>query len=341
MDPQAAVGSQVKSLVRLACAALVVCGTPARAFAADRYALVVTGASGGPEFARKYDEWRAALTAVLRARFGYPDDHVLVLADAESPSIRKPTRENVRAAIAELKARASKDDVVLIVLIGHGNVPDGAGEEARFNLIGPDLSAREWADLVRPIQGRLVFVNCASGSAPFLQALSAHGRVVITATDTAAQQYETVFPQFFIRAFTAPEADADKDGVVSMWEAFSYASAGVRTWYEQQGRLQTERALLDDDGDGVGREALSPGSDGALARVTRLEADRPIVATGDAQLTALLQRRAAVQAQIDELRARRAELPPDRYDGQMEPLLLELARIDAQVRSRQTPSPRH
>ena len=335
-------GPQMKSRPsRLLLATLIACGTAAPAFPADRYALIVTGAAGGPEFARKYDEWRAALTAVLRARFGYPDDHVLVLADTSLPSIGKPTRENVRAALGELKTRASKDDLVLIVLIGHGNASDGADEDAKFNLIGPDLSAREWADLVKPIPGHLVFVNGASGSAPFLQALSARGRVVITATDTAAQQYETVFPEFFIRAFTTPEADADKDGAVSMWEAFAYASASVRTWYEQQGRLQTERPLLDDDGDGVGREALSPGSDGALASITRLEPGRPVVVSGDAQLTALLQRRAGLQAQIEQLRARRAEMPADRYDAQMEPLLLELAGIDAEVRSRQSSSPRH
>ena len=326
---------------RILLATLLAFGTAARAFSADRYALIVTGAAGGPEFARQYDEWRAALSAVLRARFAYPDDHVIVLADTEAPGLRKPTRENVRAALGDLKQRASKDDVVLIVLIGHGNSSDGAGEDAKFNLIGPDLSAREWADLVKPIQGHLVFVNGASGSAPFLQALSSRGRIVVTATDTAAQQYETVFPEFFIRAFTSPEADADKDGVVSIWEAFSYASAGVRSWYEQRGRLQTERPLLDDNGDGVGLEALSPGMDGALAKLTHLEPERPVVVTGDPQLTALLQRRAALQAEIEQLKARRAEMPPDRYDAQMEPLLLELARIDADVRSRQAPPQRH
>ena len=58
---------------------------------------------------------------------------------------------------------------------------------------------------------------------------------------------------------------------MSIWEAFTYASAGVQQWFEQKGQLPTERPLLDDTGDGVGREAQNPGTDGALARITYLE----------------------------------------------------------------------
>jgi hypothetical protein len=322
---------------RLAVAALVagvlVCTSAARALAADRYALIVSGAAGDASYEKEYDTWRTSFSAILRARLGFAEDHVLVLADA-TDDVRKPTRENVRAALASIAQRAKPDDLVVILLMGHGNVSDVAGDEAKFNLIGPDLSAKEWAALVKPIRARIVFVDGASGSAPFLQALSARGRIVITATDTPAQQYETVFPEFFIRAFTADEADADKSGRVSVWEAFSYASAGVRQWYQQQGRLQTERALLDDNGDGVGREAQSPGSDGALAQATYLDAGPQAPSAADTGQSALAARRAALQSQIDQLKARQQALPPADYETQMERLLLDLARVDAQLRAR-------
>ena len=85
------------------------------------------------------------------------------------------------------------------LLIGHGTSVNG--EDAKFNLVGPDLSASEWAALLKPIPGRLVFVDTTGASFPFLQKLAGRGRVILTATDSAAQQFETVFPEFFIKAF--------------------------------------------------------------------------------------------------------------------------------------------
>ena len=71
--------------------------------------------------------------------------------------------------------------------------------------------------LIKQIAGRVVFVNAASGSFEFLEALAGRGRIVLTAADSAAQQYETVFPQFFIEAFAAEEqADLDRNGKVSI-----------------------------------------------------------------------------------------------------------------------------
>src|SRR4029077_19428599 len=196
------------------------------AAASERYALVVTGASGGPQYAQQYDAWRKSFVTFLRDSWNYPDDHVFVLAETESDGVAQATRDNVRRALAEIRAKATKDDVVLVLLIRHGT--GGNGDEAKFNLGGPDLSATEWADLLRPIAGRLVFVDTASGSFPFLERLSGRGRIIITADDSAAQQFETVFPGFFIKAFNDDSADLDKRGRVSVWEAFVYASDGVR-----------------------------------------------------------------------------------------------------------------
>ena len=38
---------------------------------------------------------------------------------------------------------------------------------------------------------------------------------------------------------------------VSMLEAFEYAKANVELWYEEQGRLASEHAGLDDNGDAL------------------------------------------------------------------------------------------
>ena len=256
--------------------ALLLLGLSAPSVAGDNYALVITGASGGEPYATKYAGWRQSFVSTLHAKFGYPDDHVVVMAENPGPGIRTATRDEVRRTLADLRGRLGKDDQLVVLLIGHGTAADGAApgdpgvEDAKFNLVGPDLRASEWADLLRPLASRVIFIDTTAVSFPFLRRLAGPGRVVVTATDSSAQAFETGFGEFFVRAFEDPSADADKNGRVSLFEAFMYASAATRAWYEQRGQLPTERPLIDDDGDGVGHEAWNPGSDGALARATFL-----------------------------------------------------------------------
>ncbi|HYM22564.1 MAG TPA: hypothetical protein VEU08_05135 [Vicinamibacterales bacterium] len=315
--------------------ALMLVGTPAGA--AERYALVVTGASGGDLYARKYDGWRATFVDTLRTKFGYPADHLVVLAESDGDGVRKSTRENVRQALGDLRKRLTKDDQLLVLLIGHGtpvDAPGAGGDDAKFNLVGPDLTATEWNELLKPIPGRLVFVDTSSASVSFLRKLAGRGRVVLTATDSAAQQYETVFADFFVKAFDDAAADADKNGRVSIWEAFAYASAGVQAWFEQKGQLPTERPLLDDTGAGVGREAENPGMDGAVARITYLQPEAPIALPTDTALATLVTRQAELQSQIEELKARKDTMPAEQYEIDLERLLVELARVAVQIRSK-------
>ena len=302
--------------------------------AGDRFAVVITGASGGEVYAKKYTQVRTAFVTTLRDTFGYKTDHLFVLAEQEDKSAQKCTRENVQRVFVDLRKRMTKDDQLLVFLAGHGTMTDGSGEDAKFNLVGPDLSASEWSELLKPIPGRLVFVDTTGGSFPFLHKIAGRGRVVLTATDSAAQQFETVFPEYFVRAFDDDAADTDKSGRVSMWEAFQYASAAVRQWFEQKGELPTERPLLDDTGAGVGREADAPGVDGALARITYLEPEPALELPSDAGLAVLVKRRAALEAALEELKARKESLSPEQYATELEAILTELARVSLQIKAK-------
>jgi hypothetical protein len=299
-------------------------------FAAERYALVITGASGGEDYAAKYRGWRTSFVQTLREKFGYPEDHVKVLAE-DGGRGEQSTRADVRAAFAELRKRAVDGDISIVLLIGHGTADS---DEAKFNLIGPDLTVDEWAALIKPIPGRVVFINASSGSFPFLAKLAGRGRIVLTAGDNAAQQFETVFPQFFVKAFEDGEADLDKNGKVSLLEAFTYAGAHVKDYFEERGQLATERPLLDDTGDGVGREAASPGRDGTLAQVTYLQPDVPPSMAGNPEMAALMRQRAEVENQLDVLKAGKETTPAERYQAELERLLVELARLDRRIRSK-------
>jgi hypothetical protein len=321
---RAALHFSIALLALLTCASAAVAG--------ERYALIVTGASGGEPYAEKYRKWRSAFVETLRTRFHYAAERMIVLADGDASGVQKATRENVQRALADIRRRMTKDDQLLVLLIGHGTPLDG--EDAKFNLVGPDLSASDWADLIKPIPGRVVFVNTTSASFPFLRKLAGRGRVVLTATDAAAQQFETVFPEYFVKAFDDAAADFDKNGRVSLWEAFTYASAGARQWFEQKGQLPTERALLDDTGAGIGREAQNPGTDGAVARITYLEPDAALALPADTALAVLIKRRAELEAQLEELKARKESTPPDQYNAELEKLLVEISRIGAEIRAK-------
>ncbi|MDR1989488.1 MAG: hypothetical protein LBQ09_04575 [Acidobacteriaceae bacterium] len=313
----------------LLAAALVVDAAPVSA--ADRYALVITGASGGSPYKERYDAWRETLVKTFEQTFHYPADHIVVLAEEASETIRQATRENVRAVVGELRARLGQDDTLTVVLIGHGS--SAGGDAAKFNLVGPDLTAAEWGALCRDLPGQLVFVNTSSGSFPFVEALSGRNHIVITANDSAAQQFETVFPEYFIETLAGTSADTDKDGRVSVWELFVAVADRVKRYYQENGQLATERPLLDDNGDGIGREFDEPGPDGVLSRVAYFETAPEMAGTGDPERTALMRRRAQVLNDFEQLRAKKAQLPTAAYEDALEALLLELARIDRRLRA--------
>jgi hypothetical protein len=157
---------------------------------------------------------------------------------------------------------------------------------------------------------------------------------VITATDSAAQRFDTIFLEYFIRALSDDGADIDKNGRISIWEAFAGASAGVRRHYQQRGQLSTERALLDDNGDGVGREVADQGDEGSLASRTYLDESLPGAAPTDEVLLKLLQRRTILEAEVDDLKIRRQFLPAAEYRQEFERIMVELARVSHDIRAR-------
>lgn len=318
----------IRRLIALFIVALAVSAAPAAA--QERFALVVEGAPGEAVFAEQHAGWREKLAAVLRERYKIPESQIAILAGTPGTPGGMATAEAVRAAIARFATAMGPGDVALIVLIGHGTF-DGA--DAKFNLVGPDLSADDWAALVRRLPGEVVFVNTAGASAPFLQALAGPRRVVITATAQPAQRFHTIFAEYFIEGLANGEADIDRNGRQSVYEAFAFASARVKQHYEQRGQLATERAMLDDDGDGQGREAGADGKDGERASLAYLDADRAAIVT-DPDLLRLMQRRDALVGEVEELKKRRLMMPELEYDTLLEKLLIELALVSREIRTR-------
>ena len=285
--------------------------------------LLVTGLSGEPRFATAFHATASALYDAAQARWGVADSSLLYLAeDSSSDRARvrsRSTRENLAKAFATLARQSARGDLVLVVLIGHGS---GEGAESRLSLPGVDATAADFAGWLRPLAGRtVVFVNAASGSGDFLAALADSERVVITATKSAFERNETTFAEHFTRGLTSGEADADKDGRVTVLEAFGFAKREVARGYEAKHALQTEHAQL---------------SDSALARSV---AFGTAAAPADPALAALYAERRALEDQVAALRRRKSSLDSLAYERELERLLLALAEKTAAIKALEVRKP--
>jgi hypothetical protein len=309
---------------------LVVLSMGGSAAAETRYALIVSGASGGEKYAAQMKQWRAGLQTALVDRHGFDAKNVRALTDEAESGGLTGSAANVKAAFAELRKSATRDDLVLVILLGHGTFD---GDVAKFNLVGPDLTASEWSQMLDGVPARLVVVNTTEASFPFLEALKAKGRVVITATNSAAQKYATMFPEYFVKALSEASTDLDKNGRTSILEVFDATSQAVKQHYEQRGQLSTERALLDDNGDGLGREQGAEGPDGGLARIWNLDAE-PAAIANNPELAALVKQQRSLEAQAEELKSRKGEMPQPEWQAAYEKLMLELAKVSQEIRKK-------
>jgi hypothetical protein len=287
------------------------------------HALVVSGVAGEPRLAQQFQRDGAAIRDAVVRRFG---GQAGFLSESSTP---RSDKAGITRALQTLTAQTKPGDRVLIVLIGHGSAQSA---EARFNIPGPDLTAAELARLLEPLKARdIAIVIATSASGAFVPALSAPGRTIVSATRSGSENEEIVFPQYFAQALSEDVADADKDGGVSLVEAFDYAKREVGRFYQQHNRLATEHALLDDNGDGKGSLALEAGGDGQLAKRFVL---RAVSSKGASpELRALYEQRDSIQRRIDDLKARKSSLTQAAYDTEMEKLLLELARKSQEIRA--------
>lgn len=322
--------TQIGKRVLSAGVLVVLLMAPSMATAEARWAIIISGASGGQKYADQMRDWRTALQTALVDRYKFDKAHVRLFVDETVKTGEQATAENIKKVFAELKRGGTKDDFVLVVLLGHGTYD---GDIAKFNLVGPDLTAKDWTDQITGVPGRVALVNTTEASFPFLAALAEKGRIVITATDSAAQKYATVFPEYFVKAMSEASTDLDKNGRTSLFEVFTTASAAVKQYYEQKGQLTTERALLDDNGDGVGREATAEGPDGGLARISYLDAESA-AELANPELAALVRRRRALETAAEELKLKKGDTPDAEWTAQFEKLMIELAQVSAEIRKK-------
>jgi hypothetical protein len=299
--------------------------------------VLVIGAPGEPEFGtnflRQAEKWTQA-AGRAGSRF-----QAIGLDDPAPKTDLEVLREL-------LTAESSIPDLPLwLVLIGHGTFDN---KEARFNLRGPDFTATELAGWLQPFQRPLVIINTASSSAPFLAKLSATNRVVITATRSGNEQNFARLGEHLAATIADPASDLDKDGQTSILEAFLTAAARVAEFYQTEGRLATEHALLDDNGDGLGtpadwfrgvRAVKKSQQAGAVDGFRAQQISLLLSPDEQALPLEVRERRDALELEVFGLRDTKASLPEDEYYRRLEVLLLDLARLQTQRANEGAASP--
>jgi hypothetical protein len=291
----------------------------------QRTLVLVIGAAGEPEYGEQFSAW-ADLWKQAEMKGGLQTS---VIGDDKD----NPENDLTRLLNVLTNEVAKPDGELWLVFIGHGTFD---GRSAKFNLRGPDISADDLAAVLKPCKRPLAVIQCASASGPFINALSAPGRVIITATRSGYEVNATRFGGYLARAIADPAADLDKDGQTSLLEGYLLASRQVEQFYKEAGRLATEHALLDDNGDGLGTpadwfrgvRAIRTAANGKSVDGVRAHQLNLVRSEVEQVLSPEVRaRRDELEKKLSELHSRKEGMNEDEYYNQLESLLVETARL--------------
>lgn len=301
-----------------------------------KYAVILAGPTVGDENKSKFRQWAFSLHDILARDYGYSSDTISLLFDRGDTEGAGGQRidaacdlAGIQAELARLQSVVKTGDQITIYLIGHGS---GAEEESKFNIVGPDITGVQFAEMLDVFdQQDMVIVNTTSASYGFSASLSSEGRVVVSSTRSSSEKFDPVFSNYFIEALDNRNGDRDKNNRVSILEAFNYAKSSVEEFYEEQGRLSAEHAGLDDNGDAL--FSLNPTTaeiDGRLAEIAYIDNLIDDTAGLPTEAIPLKSRMQELERSVFILRGRKAEFLEADYWQQMEELLVDLARATGQ-----------
>ena len=301
-----------------------------------KYAVILAGPTVGDENKSQFRQWAFSLHDILARDYGYSSDTISLLYDRGEVDGAGSQRidaacdlAGIQQELARLQSAVQPGDQITIYLIGHGS---GAEEESKFNIVGPDITGGQFAGMLDVFdQQDMIIVNTTSASYGFSASLSNEGRVVVSSTRSSSEKFDPIFSNYFIEALDNRNGDRDKNNRVSILEAFNYAKSNVEEFYEEQGRLASEHAGLDDNGDAL--FSLNPTVaeiDGRLAEIAYIDNLVDDTAGLSAEAIQLKSRMQDLERSVFILRGRKVEFLEQDYWQQMEELLVDLARATAQ-----------
>jgi hypothetical protein len=301
--------------------------------------LIVQGAAGETEYEAVFSEWtsRWELAAsslhevfVIRGiAVSEIDDATNAEVEPAGSDVNSGQLTTIESTLAGFSERPPER--LWIILIGHGT---DDGRSPKFNLDGPDLAAEQLNTWLERVSSPIAVIHCGAASSRFIDVLSRPGRIIVTATRSPSEVNFARFGDALSSSLAGAEGDFDKDGQTSLLEAFLRASRITRQFYDGDGRLATEHALIDDNGDGRGTAAEEFSEHGHLVQtdpeLDGLVASQWCLAPADDELwltPELRDRRDQLEAAIRHLRTRQPEMDEESYYAELEPLLLEMAEL--------------
>ena len=290
---------------------------------AGTYIVTIAGLGGEPDYDQRFQGNAKDLDRVFKA--AGESVHAVTLLGNDA------TKAKLTQALQQVAGEAKPDDDFVLILIGHGTFD---GFEYKFNLIGPDMSADDLAELCDKIPSkRQLVVNTTSASGGSIIPLQKAGRAVIAATKTGTEKNATIFARYFAEALQDPDADTNKDDTISALEAYVYASKKTAAFYDSQKRLATEHAVFEDTGksDAVREAAPSTGEGLLLSNFALVRLGNNQVAANDPAKRALLSQKEDLEQKIDALKYQKAAMDEDDYKQQLTELLVQLAKVQEQL----------
>lgn len=288
---------------------------------AATYYVVVAGLGGEADYEQRFTAAAKDLDRIFRS--AGPAAHVYILTGAQATSRR------LSDTMSEVAHNAKSDDDFALILIGHGSFD---GVEYKFNLVGPDVTAREIATMCDHIAARRqLIVDTTSASGGAVQDLERPGRAVIAATKSGTEKNATVFARYWVEALEDPAADTDKSDSISAMEAFSYAARKTAAFYDSQKRLATEHAVFNDTGRGDPVREAGYGQGSLMSSFTLLRLGPDQQAASDPAKRALLEKKDHLEQKIDTLKYQKAAMDPQDYKKQLTDALVELAKVQEEL----------
>lgn len=272
--------------------------------------LIVSGLGGEASYEQKFEQ-QATAVAAAAARTGAAQNDVVELSG------ERARRTTLDGELKKFAGGVQAQDQVAVVLIGHGSYD---GEDYRFNLPGPDITGREIATFLDSMPAsQMLVVNATSSSGAVVESWKKPNRVVITATKSGTERNATRFAEYWVQALTSPEADRDKNEIVTAAEAYDFASRKVADAFKSDASLATEHSRID----------------GKIAdRVVVARLGNSALLPSDAALDAMLEEQAGIEQQIEQVKARKDTLEQEQYYNELEQVLITLARLDRRIDER-------
>jgi len=256
-------------------------------------AVVIAGLGGNPEYTESFNEQTESIASALET-ITRDAAHVTLLQGADS------NRAAFMAALASIAEDAE---------------PLGW----QFNVSGPDLSAEDLVAALAPLNAeREVVVASTSSSGALLTVLEQPGRSVITATKSAGETNAVRFSEYFAKALSSGDADVDRNELLTVKEAFTYANDQTVKYFDDQKLLAAEHARFE-------------GADAANVTLATLGALRD--AQGNPKIAALLDDRSVLEKTFYALKARKPELDAETYYQELERVLIYIATLQQSIDS--------